>query len=631
MKIKKLELKELRRELEGKRNKKSFDSKDHMVIDEDRRVLEFSLSSEEPYLRWFGYETLLHGPENIAMDRFNNKPAFLDGHDWDKQIGVIEKAWIEDSRLKIHVRFSKNPHASEVYRDILDGIRTKVSIGYEIKDLILNREDEHESYYDITRWEPYEGSSVSIPADDTVGYGRDREEDLIEKANEVVKEKIVEQEKVIENKPIIEVKEMKKEVDVGAEIETAKNSERKRIAEILEVGAQFHSEDMARSFIGEGKTVDQLRRAILENYNNSPQSFAKNQGGEDMNINLDKKETKTYSLLKAINACHHQDWSMAGFEKEVSDDIAKRMGSPSQGFYLPKMARTGQTVGTDADGGYLVDTELKQDDYIDLLVNNPLVVSLGATQLRDLVGDVQIPRQITDVTVEAVAENSAATESKFTLDQVSLNPKEFTAFDSFSRKLFIQTSGDIENYILRSLRGAMDRKIDFQALSGSGSGNEATGIRNTTGIGDVDTGTNGGAPDWAKMVAMETQVAIDNALLGDLNYLVNSSVNGSLKTIEKASSTAQFLKMNNEVNGYNCAVSNQLPSDISKGTGTNLSTSIFGNWADLLIGYWGATDIIVDPFTSSTTGKVRITIAQLADVAVRHPQSFCEMSGIITT
>jgi hypothetical protein len=91
---------------------------------------------------------------------------------------------------------------------------------------------------------------------------------------------------------------------------------------------------------------------------------------------------------------------------------------------------------------------------------------------------------------------------------------------------------------------------------------------------------------------------------------------GTLKTTEKASNTAQFVAVNDEINGYRAVVSPQLTAN----------NYVFGNFNDLLIGMFGGLDIVVDPYTSSSSGTVRIVALQSVDVAVRHAVSFCAAS-----
>ena len=113
---------------------------------------------------------------------------------------------------------------------------------------------------------------------------------------------------------------------------------------------------------------------------------------------------------------------------------------------------------------------------------------------------------------------------------------------------------------------------------------------------------------------MESAVANDNALMGSLSYICRPADYGTLKTVEKASNTAQFVvEPGGSINGYNVVKSNQVTS----------GDFYFGNFADLLIGMYGGLDILVDPYTNSTSGTIRIVALQTVDCAVRHAVSFC--------
>jgi hypothetical protein len=148
----------------------------------------------------------------------------------------------------------------------------------------------------------------------------------------------------------------------------------------------------------------------------------------------------------------------------------------------------------------------------------------------------------------------------------------------------------------------------------------------------VAGGANGAAPTWANIVALETAVASNNADLGTLGYLTNAKVRGRLKVTEKAARTAQFIwNDNNTLNGYRANVSNQVRSNLTKGTAVGTCSALFyGNWADLLMGLWGGLDIIVDPYSNSTSGTMRVVVFQSVDFAVRNVASFAAMLDALT-
>jgi HK97 family phage major capsid protein len=186
------------------------------------------------------------------------------------------------------------------------------------------------------------------------------------------------------------------------------------------------------------------------------------------------------------------------------------------------------------------------------------------------------------------------------------------AFTDVTRQLLIQSSLDVEALIRNDLTSAIALTIDKAGLEGAGTSGAPTGILSTSGVNTV-TAFAAANPTFAEVVTLETAVAEDNALMGNLAYILPAGMYGALKTTEKAAGTAQFvIEPGGTMNGYRAIVSNQA-------TAGNL---YFGNFSDLLIGMFGGLDIVVDPYTASTTGTIRVVALQSVDVAVRHAVSF---------
>jgi HK97 family phage major capsid protein len=182
--------------------------------------------------------------------------------------------------------------------------------------------------------------------------------------------------------------------------------------------------------------------------------------------------------------------------------------------------------------------------------------------------------------------------------------------------------------------------IDLAALSGSGSANQPLGIANQAGIGSVIGGVNGGALTIDNLIDLETFVASSNADEGAMAYLTNAKAVGTLKKLK--STTNQYLWTNSpmgqrsgtpgEINGYTVARTNQARSNLTKGTGTNLSEVFFGDWSQVLVGEWGVVEILPNPYAAGIyeAGGVELRVLQSVDIGVRHAQSFAVMSDAIT-
>ncbi len=569
-------------------------------VDEEKRLVRVGVSSEEPVERSFGMEVLGHAPENINMEfmQSGRAPLLLD-HDMKQQIGVIEKFKLDQTakRTIAVVRFGKSALAEEVFRDVVDGIRMNISVGYRVDKMERYNKDD-ETYYRAS-WTPMEISSVSIPADASrlVGVGRSEDKQTL-------------------NTTKVEIMDEKKEINLdevrSQSVDEARKEFQKNSKEIIDLGVRHNKRDLANQAIKDGVSVEEFRGELLENISNDVSLETPTE------IGLTEKETKRFSIMRAINAMANptdrKAQEAAKFEFECSEAAQRAYGKTAQGVMLPDevLRNWNQRDLNASDDSNLIGQDYRAGDFIDVLRNNSAVMPM-ATMLNGLSGDVKIPRKTAASTAAFISsEGGAAGESEFTVGSVSMSPKTLGAFTDVTRQLMIQSSIDVENLIRNDLAQSMAIAIDDAALEGSGSSGNPTGITNTSGINTVSL-SSAAAPTFAEMVSMDTAVRVDNALLGDLAYIVHPTNYGTLKTTEKATNTAQFVAVNDEINGYKVVVSPQLTAN----------NYVFGNFNDLLVGMFGGLDLVVDPYSNSSSGTVRIVALQSVDVAVRHAVSFC--------
>lgn len=360
--------------------------------------------------------------------------------------------------------------------------------------------------------------------------------------------------------------------------------------------------------------------------------------------NQKKEETQknNYSIIKAIRG--FSAGKLDGYEAEMDQEARMQHGkcgvSYGPGSLVVPFVELSQrsreekrdmTVGTPTAGGNAVATELK--DWIDYLYNRMVLPGLGADFMTGLVGNIAFPRATAIPTATWEGETDANAESNPTVDQVTMSPKRVGTYVDISKMLLLQTSPSIDARIKNQLMTSMGLGIEYAAIHGPGSGGSPTGIAATSGIGSVALGTDGDVMTWNGLVGLETEVSQDNADAGRLAYLTNSKVRGLLKRTLLDAGSGQFLwNVNaNQVNGYNVAITNQVSSALTKGSGTALSAMFFGNWSDLVIGQWGGMEIVVDNLTLATTGLIRLVINIYADVAVLHAQSFSACLDIKTS
>lgn len=601
------------REIKG-RYERTF-SVERSAINEEARTVELALSSETPYERWYGMEILGHGPGEVDLSRLLNSAALLMDHNTKDQVGVVESARLDPDRVvRCIVRFGKSARAEEIWQDVLDGIRTKVSVGYDTTDYVMTKGvNGAPDTYRFANWMPYEASIVSVPADDSVGIGRSATPGESGEPTTLPAHGAGQQ----------EVRAMP-ELNTPPAAPAATASEIRelnptQVLEILDQAQRLGVVDKVRKALGEGAKEEHLRKIMLDEM--------VSRGGQPLGTQppasgLTEKEERDYSVARAILAAAT---GTSCFEREVSQDLAKRLGRETNGIFVPtaiKLRALDATVSATAAG--LISQQ--PVTFIELLRANAKVLQMGATYLPGMVGVVPFARQITGGSATWTGDNpaTAVSNSDPTLETFTMSPKQLMAQRQYSKQLLVQTSGYADQYVTADLAAAHALEVDRCAVHGLGSGNQPKGIVNFSGIGSVAIGTNGGVPVWDTVVDLETALANANADDGNMGYLTNTKVRGKLKkTLESSVAGATWIwNKDNTINGYKAMATNQVASNLTKGSGTNLSAIVFGAWQELLLLEWGALEIITDPYSLADKGLIRVISTQLVDINLRHVQSF---------
>lgn len=619
-------------------------------VDADARTVELVFSSEAPVARWWGQETLGHDAGEADLTRIEAGVApLLVNHDPDQQVGRVVSARIDTAARvgRATVQFGRSALAEEIFADVVDGIRQAVSVGYSVDELRLEAEVDGEPEYRVVAWSVFEISIVSMPADPGVGVGRseamERREVPVSRTSTTTEKEG--REMADENNqagaataPATTTTAQASAPAVsadraGAEARAARSRE---VEAILALGERAGMATEAREAVRADRSLAEFERAVLEHMVRTNQAVA------PASVDLTAREQQRYSVVNVIRsmAFPHAGVDIS-FEREVGRAFAQAHGVDEvRGVMVPHsmlLARDLVAVeGTGAEGSQLVGTTHRADLFIDALRARLLVGQMGAVMLDGLVGNVDIPKLVAGATVAWQAtEQATATASTPNLDQVSLSPKQAIARVNYTRRLLAQSAPSVEAMVRNDLMASFATAIDLAAIAGSGASGQPTGILSMTGVGSVAVGTNGGALAWSHVVDLEKEVAVDNADMGTLGYLTNPKVRGAAKQTEKATGTAQFIMGSgrmadgfDELNGYRAGITTQVPSNLTKGTGTALSALIFGNFADLMIGMWGGLDLVVDPYTGGDTGTIITRGYQMVDVAARHEESFATCEDI---
>jgi HK97 family phage major capsid protein/HK97 family phage prohead protease len=564
-------------------------------IDESKRTVDIAVSSELSVDRSFGKEVLVH--ESSAIDLAflgsGRAPLLLD-HDMERQIGVIESVELSGDRiLRAKVRFGRSALAQEVFQDVVDGIRSNVSVGYRVNK--MERSASNKDEYLVRSWSPLEVSVVSIPADPSVGVGRSAA--------------ALEPKPTVE--PTIKKEDIMSEVSLDAvRAEAAADAARNATA-IIELGARHNKRDLADAAIKSGKSIAEFRGELLEVIGNDKPL-------ENENIGMSRKEVRQFSIVRAIaslaNPSDRRLREAAAFEFEVSEAAAQRYGRTAQGLMVPNdvLGVWKQRDLNTSDDNEIVATNLLANEFIDVLRNSASVMQAGARMLPGLVGNVAIPKKTAASAGGWIStEGGAASESEPTFGTVSMVPRNVGAFTDMTRQLILQSTPAIEALVRDDLTQALALAIDKGALEGTGLSGQPVGLLSTVGV-NKPAAFADAVPTFGEMVALETAVAEDNALSGNLSYITDASTYGGLKTQRKDAGSGMFVIEGNQANGYPVIRTQQA-------TAGNV---YFGNFSDMLIGMWGGLDLTVDPYTASTTGTVRVVALQTVDVAVRNAVSF---------
>jgi HK97 family phage major capsid protein/HK97 family phage prohead protease len=584
---------------------------------------------DEPFM-----EVLEHTPDAVDLSRAEGGLPLLLDHDPTKQIGVVEDVHMGSDRvLRGKARFSRNPLAQEVRADVLDGIKSRTSIGYRVRviDEMERASKTDLAVYRASKWTLYENSIVSIPADPTVGVGRNANEGAYPVVVRSLNQPAPQAEEIRvsdENTAVPSNGAAPTGVQVGTDHAAAQE-----LRDVIELASAHGMSDDVAGWVRDGKSPREMRGAMAQELR---ERIARGPTFSPP-VELSAKEAKEYSYARAILSAADGENS---FEREVSDTIARKLPQgysakgKGNGFFVltgvgmnSTQTRAGLDSGAAAAGTHFKFVE--PGSFIDLLRNKARVMQLGATLLPGLDSPVTFPEQLTAGTAVWMAENSGSdvSDSAMTTGSKSLAAKTLMSSTSYSRQLLRQSVVDVEALVRNDLAEIHALAIDLAAIAGTGASNQPQGILTNTSVSVYTHATDGAVPTYAAMVGLEFKIENANAGVGPMGYLTSPGIKATLKT------TQQFATTNGvpvwlggeegEVNGYKAYSSNQVPKNLTAGTSTTIAhAAIFGVWSQLYIGEWGALELITDPYRLKKQGMIEVTSFQMVDVMVRRPTAF---------
>ena len=596
-------------------------SVDRAAIDKEARTVALSYASETPVERWFGREILEITPQACDQSRLMNGGAVLVNHDWDDQVGVCMECSIDAATKKARMvaKFSRSVRGEEIFNDIVDGIRSLVSVGYIVRKMVLQSVEGDVETHRVTEWQPFEVSIVAVPADTAVGVGRSQPQDtppvLTSTSRKMPPEELSAQEAATRNAGIASERTRMKDINAAAAVIVGRHPQ--------------HAEAI-RALIAKcaetGDDVNAFNRTILADVLTTDAATPETRQGDAM-VGLSGKDRKRYSVLRAIRLAM-EGRALDGLEGECNKELTKKLGREAKGFFLPDeiaadaaMGRRDKRTllaGSAPDGGYTVGQEMLTSEFVDYLRNNTVTIPLGARYISGLVGDVTIPRQLTGAAAYWVSETGSITQSSATFGQIVGKPRRIGTSVPYSKQFLAQTSLGAEAFVINDSDAATAVDLDRVALRGIG-GSEPLGIANLA-SGDRSTSvTFGAAPTWAKYLEFFSSVAGNNAILGQPAYVASVASAVKAMTIAKFTNTSFPIWSENDMVG---AFRARWTTQLLTSSTPVANMVIFGDFSQCIFLEWAGRDVVVDPFTGKKEGTVEITIQRLMDFVVRRAKSF---------
>lgn len=464
-------------------NKKSDNSMQYRTIpvarnkiDEEARTVEIAFSSEEPVERFYGWEILDHSPASVDLGRLNNGGAVLWGHDSDNLVGVVEKASIDsDRRGRAVVRFADTADAEPYWQKVVQGIIRNVSVGYWIDERVMEKEDDNGPVYRATRWTPAEVSFVSIPADSSVGVGRNHshEEIIMSKEKQAPETKVEEP-----AKPELGTDtgnrganpgEIAREVVAGlrADREQREKAEKERCEAIRDLGKEYARENLAIQAIEGGKSIEDFRTMLLE-----------------------ASKAPAPSATKAdvrIEDSYHRSGKLKAFSNtREGEEAAFRAGKWAQAviFGDERAMRWCKDYGVRVMTGTGVgDNSVVPDEMVQPIIDlrEQYGVARQECYVHPMSSDTAtVPRRKTGVTAYFPARSDATTESDATFDDISLVARELSALTRLSNSYMEDTAIDLGDHLATEMAYAFAVKEDQCLFNGDGTSTYGgiNGIRN---------------------------------------------------------------------------------------------------------------------------------------------------------
>lgn len=321
---------------------------------------------------------------------------------------------------------------------------------------------------------------------------------------------------------------------------------------------------------------------------------------------------KKFSLVKAINDVVNNR-ALDDVAKEVVrkgvEEMRKSGLAVAGSIQLPVMENADEEVRANGvlaqtAGAGMENIATEKLDILEPLRANMVMSQAGATYLTGLVGNISIPAY-TGSNVGWAGETAAAANGAGDWSEIKLQPHRLTAYVDVSREFLIQSSNDAEAMLRRDIIAAIGNKLEATILGAdAGTDEKPEGLFN--GVTAMTT-----AVKFADIVDAEAELDAAN-VNGAYTYILSPKAKAALRTLSKDAGSGRFVLEDNEIEGSKALVSSNVTA---KGL-------VVGDFSDYVIAQWGAIDLVVDNYSKSTEGKVRLVVNAYFDAKPRRSTSF---------
>ncbi|HFI7126062.1 TPA: phage major capsid protein [Escherichia coli] len=598
------------------------------AIDETDRTVELSFASEIPVVRdikgTLYNEILLCSPENVDLSRLNDGAPVLVEHDAMRQVGIVENARVDmDKVCRATVRFSALGTANTIFGMILEGIRPKVSVGYNILDYYLDGND-----LIVSKWQPYEVSSVSTPADNSVGVGRslnsndeitledqpqmepEQKEELVPEV-EIIEEAPVEevQPEVIEESVVVESEESEEvveEVEVIEEVQEEVQPElvEERSIAVTDIQESINKEVEANRIRELQSISSVLGISTEEAIKNgvSVEDFKRSLNTDNKSIDKDIKKMEKKSLInEGLRSLKGEAHDLETFEK----------GARGYNADLNAMVRsTADTTSTVTAAG-LVKEELS-DAYIRQLLAQTVLGQLPVTVFGSLAGrgNFSIPRaKGMNPAAKFYAEDEAVSDGFETFDKITLKPRMFAAGIKITKAMLLSNAATeryVTDELLRQCSNGLESAVFAQIAT-------TVPVQETEAVGTVTEA------DVQKAIEA---LGVANVDINRCVAIVHPSMLAKLRQYAILGNTSAVSAVAGH--RYDMWLCDEVR--VIESTFVAADTILIGDFSELIFANWNeGQELDFDDTTYRAAQTIAIRSFQYLDVAIAHEEAFVQL------